>query len=233
MEESINTENDFVELTISNLARLAEFSIGKAIVWPPSKDNAIEMLYSNLCERIGEAKALKIWDGILYSETMEEAFALIKFEIVKSEGKSTRLTHLTLNGLNRRKVEEVLADIEKGKYTMTTKAEAKKKAPAKKAEAEKAEAKKAEAEKTESKKAPAKKGDGRNNNPGRKSKLHGKTIKPAVKENPRREGTHGHRSFAILLANPKGMKVEDYLNKGGRMNDLNWDIERDRVAVSG
>ena len=212
MEESTSVE-DFVTLTTSNLARLAEFSLGKAIVWPPSKDNAIEMLHSNLCERVGNASALRIWDGILYAETMEEAFALIKSEIIKKEGKSTRLTHITLNGLNRRKVEEVLAAIEKGKYTMTTKAEAKKKAPAKKVE--------------------AKKGDGRNNNPGRKSKLHGKTIKPALKENPRREGTHGHRSYTILLANPKGMKVEDYLDKGGRMNDLNWDIDRERVTVSG
>ena len=69
---------------------------------------------------------------------------------------------------------------------------------------------------------------------GRSSVYDGATIKPAASlkgENPRRDGTHGHKSMAIVLKNPKGISYEDYLSKGGRRNDLVWDEGNENVTI--
>lgn len=63
---------------------------------------------------------------------------------------------------------------------------------------------------------------------GRPSEFAGKVITRLVKENPRREGTFGYKSFALIK---DGMTYEDYLAKGGRREDLAWDVERKYVAV--
>lgn len=71
-------------------------------------------------------------------------------------------------------------------------------------------------------------GEGR----GRKSQYSGMILKTDVTANPRREGTHGHKSFGIILAAGKnGITYEDYISKGGRLNDLNWDINKDYVTA--
>lgn len=67
---------------------------------------------------------------------------------------------------------------------------------------------------------------------GRPSMYAGKMVKPLVAENPRREGTHGHKSFELLLANPDGMTYEEYITSGGRRNDLLFDHERGRVSIT-
>jgi len=59
----------------------------------------------------------------------------------------------------------------------------------------------------------------------------GKTIVALVEENPRRAGTKGHASFAILLGNAKGVPYEQYIAKGGRNNDLRWDLAKKWVAL--
>lgn len=64
----------------------------------------------------------------------------------------------------------------------------------------------------------------------RQSQLLGKTIHPKTDRNVRRAGTHGHKSLSIILANP-GLKVEDFLKKGGRLNDLRWDMDKGNVAI--
>lgn len=46
-----------------------------------------------------------------------------------------------------------------------------------------------------------------------------------VSENPRKPGTHGHRSWEIAASEPE-MTIGRYRELGGRMNDLKWDIER-------
>lgn len=46
--------------------------------------------------------------------------------------------------------------------------------------------------------------------------------------NPRKEGTHGHRSFEIV---EDGMLVADYLKAGGRRNDLAWDVDHGFVKL--
>lgn len=67
---------------------------------------------------------------------------------------------------------------------------------------------------------------------GRKSGHAGKTITALKPENPRREGTHGHKSFKIILdAGKKGISYEDYIAAGGRSNDLAWDIDKGNAEV--
>lgn len=69
---------------------------------------------------------------------------------------------------------------------------------------------------------------------GRKATGAGKKLYPLPDVislgNPRRVGTHGHKSMQIIIDNP-GILTEDYLSKGGRLNDLRWDIERGRVEL--
>lgn len=68
------------------------------------------------------------------------------------------------------------------------------------------------------------------NGAGRKPRIDtSKKLKKLVDKNPRREGTHGYKSFSLIS---NGMTVEKYLEKGGRMNDLNWDIKHKYVELS-
>jgi hypothetical protein len=57
----------------------------------------------------------------------------------------------------------------------------------------------------------------------------GKNITKLVKENPRRKGTNGFDSFNKIKS---GMTYEQYIAAGGRLVDLNWDIEHRYVKVS-
>lgn len=60
----------------------------------------------------------------------------------------------------------------------------------------------------------------------------GKTIKPKRSVNPRQKaGGHGWNSFNILLANPDGIKYEDYIAAGGRPQDLRWDLDRGFASI--
>jgi hypothetical protein len=81
-------------------------------------------------------------------------------------------------------------------------------------------------------KAPAKKaaakseGDGQR---GRKSKYSGMKLTKLVDKNPRREGTHGHNSFSVIRS---GMTYEKYIEAGGRLVDLEFDVNKGYVKVS-
>jgi hypothetical protein len=67
---------------------------------------------------------------------------------------------------------------------------------------------------------------------GRKSQYSGMRLKATVEANARREGSHGHKSLQILLDSGKeGILYEEYLKKGGRLNDLVWDINKDHVVA--
>ena len=58
-------------------------------------------------------------------------------------------------------------------------------------------------------------------------------IVPLVKENPRRTGTEGYKSMAVILKN-KGITVEEFLEKRpNRSRDLRWDIEAGNVKLAG
>jgi hypothetical protein len=56
---------------------------------------------------------------------------------------------------------------------------------------------------------------------GKFARAGGKFFK-LVEANPRREGTHGFKSFNLLK---NGMTYEEYIAAGGRNNDLRWDID--------
>lgn len=64
--------------------------------------------------------------------------------------------------------------------------------------------------------------------PGPRSSKNGKKIFKLVDGNPRREGTHGHKSFALIK---DGMTYEQYMQAGGRNNDLGWDIDHKYVEL--
>jgi hypothetical protein len=49
-----------------------------------------------------------------------------------------------------------------------------------------------------------------------------------VDKTPRREGTHGFKSFALIK---NGMSYEAFIAAGGRTKDLAWDIDRKRVEA--
>jgi hypothetical protein len=66
---------------------------------------------------------------------------------------------------------------------------------------------------------------------GRKSSFAGKTLNANVVGNERRAGSHGFRSLQIVIDNP-GISVEDFIAKGGRSNDLKWDVDKGNVSVS-
>jgi hypothetical protein len=70
----------------------------------------------------------------------------------------------------------------------------------------------------------------------RKSAFSGKTLRisasVAENGNPRKVGSHGHKSMQILIdAGPGGVSYEEYISEGGRSNDLQWDIAHGNVVV--
>ena len=66
------------------------------------------------------------------------------------------------------------------------------------------------------------------NVPGPRSSFSGMRIYRLVEGNPRREGTHGHKSFALIV---DGMTFEDYKARGGRNCDLSWDLDHNYVEL--
>jgi len=59
----------------------------------------------------------------------------------------------------------------------------------------------------------------------------GKWIHNLAGDNPRREGTVGHKSFEILIRHGADMPYEAYIENGGRRQDLAWDINKGFVEV--
>lgn len=103
------------------------------------------------------------------------------------------------------------------------------------------------AEKTKGVKAPAKAKGGKavkakaetkangNSAVSARSKMAGLKLYPAgksKKENPRKAGSHGWRSMKIIMDNP-GITYEDFIKKGGRSNDLAYDIGKGFAEARG
>lgn len=82
---------------------------------------------------------------------------------------------------------------------------------------------------TKTKRAAAKQPAQKKETAGRASTYAGKVITKLVDENPRREGTAGFQSFALIK---NGMTYEQYVSKGGRRQDLAWDEAHKYVKVS-
>ena len=64
--------------------------------------------------------------------------------------------------------------------------------------------------------------------PGPKGKYADKYLYKKVDTNPRREGTHGHRSFELLK---DGMTGQEAQKAGVRSNDLDWDVKHGFVEA--
>ncbi len=71
-----------------------------------------------------------------------------------------------------------------------------------------------------------------NKDKGRKSAYKGKTLTAKVSENKRRKGSAGRESLQIIIDNSP-ITYEAFIAKGGRRQDLAWDIKEGRVEVSG
>ena len=101
----------------------------------------------------------------------------------------------------------------------------------KKGTSKKGTSKKGTSKKGTSKKSTAKRphGPARSGPRKRRTPFSGKKITKLQRENPRREGTHGHKSWELIK---NGMTVDAYLDAGGRMNDLRWDLSRKRIKLT-
>lgn len=67
--------------------------------------------------------------------------------------------------------------------------------------------------------------------PAGTGKFAGKTIYPKCRNNPRRVGSKGWHSYEIILGRTDGVPYEEYVAKGGRARDLQWDIDRKWAEV--
>lgn len=81
--------------------------------------------------------------------------------------------------------------------------------------------------KTSTKKTSTKKAK-RSGGPGRTSAFAGKRIIRLVKENPRRAGTRGYKSWRVIK---KGMVYEDFLKAGGNRGALAKEVRLGRVKL--
>lgn len=60
--------------------------------------------------------------------------------------------------------------------------------------------------------------------------LLGGADSPPTYQNPRRKTSAGFKSLQIIIDSP-GISAEDYVSKGGRLNDLRWDIAHGNVKA--
>ncbi len=67
---------------------------------------------------------------------------------------------------------------------------------------------------------------------GRKPTAYGQKLFATGDENPRRAGTHGHKSMAVIIAKP-GLTTEQFVTAGGRLVDLRWDLNLGNVRTEG
>jgi len=70
----------------------------------------------------------------------------------------------------------------------------------------------------------------KNKSAGRKSEFYGKKFHAIYETNHRRENTHGHKSFQIILDNGF-ITYDDFISKNGRAVDLRWDIKNGKIQV--
>ena len=147
-------------------------------------------------------------------ERLEHAAAVHKANMEKAEKAKAALE--LKEGEKAKKAEEKKAKLADAAGTKAEKAKAMKKAQA--------EAKEAKAKaKAEGKVAAGPRAFGASPNKGKEI-----VVLTEGGKNPRREGTNGNASFALLVP---GMLYEEYIAAGGRSVDLTYDIEHGFVKV--
>lgn len=65
---------------------------------------------------------------------------------------------------------------------------------------------------------------------GRKSALAGKALYPNCEENPRKKGSKGHESYAIIARNPS-ITYEKFCAKGGHPGYVKLEVEQGNVRA--
>jgi len=66
---------------------------------------------------------------------------------------------------------------------------------------------------------------------GRRSGYAGKKLVAKTQDNNRRKNTHGYTSLQIIIDNSP-ISYEMFISKGGRLQDLAWDIKKGNVEVN-
>ncbi len=59
-----------------------------------------------------------------------------------------------------------------------------------------------------------------------------KVITVLAPENPKREGTKCREWFDWYKRGKKGMTVEAYIKKGGKLGDIRWDLKKGYISLS-
>ena len=166
------------------------------------KPSAIATFTKALTRRIGEEKAMELRPNILIADDFLVAHTLVG-EIIEQVNDGTFTTIEDLLGTPLVPEAEAQVDEEAAPAVINTREEA---------------------TMTDNNEAEP-------NRRGRKSQFAGKVLTSKCETNPRRTNTHGHKSHQIILDNP-GITTEDFIEQGGRANDLKWDIDHDFVVAA-
>jgi hypothetical protein len=207
-----------VQLRIHQITQLAGIALGKPARPSKTKPAAIARLRSVLGQVAGD-EGEEIHRRVILAGDCRRALELLKQSLTKvceRQGRTTHwFSHRTINGMGSELIPHIkLKEDEMSDETNTMEAEgnaADTPAPAPKAARKE-----------------------------RVSEYANKWIVGTCKIdeasglpiNPRKQGSHGHRSMAVVLeAGADGLSYEDYIKGGGRPNDLKWDIDHGNVKL--
>ena len=202
-----------VALTINQLAALTSVVIGRAQMHAPDKPKGMERLRIAMAKRLGSGSDA-LYERVVLAGSCQMSLEILREQLIsdnEKNGKPTaRLEAATINGMG---VEFIQAKTQKENAmnaSVDTDGEVGSDVPTPVVTDKK----------------------------GRKSEMSGKiincTVKPnaeGVVVNPRKPGSHGFRSMAIVMDNP-GITTEKYLELGGRLNDLKWDVDHGFVSAT-
>lgn len=224
-----------VNLTLMQLAGLSTIVMGEGQARSQDKPKAIAKLWGALVKRYGP-KAEHIYTSVITAPSAEDGLNRLKNWMVgleKASGKPTaRLEATTINGLGSENTPAAkLENKRMDDQTNTTGEASDVLTPEQQAAADAA-----IAAGTTAPVAPAVKKVRANAFAGKKltcifTKEEGEgEAKKAVVANPRKPGSHGHKSIQVIIDHP-GITTEEYLKTGGRLNDLKWDIDHKFVQA--
>lgn len=165
------------------------------------KPSAIATFTKALTRRIGEEKAMELRPNILMADDFLLAHTLVG-EIIEQVSNGTFTTIEDLVGTPLVPEAETQVDEEAAPAVINTREEA----------------------------TMTDQNEAEPNRRGRKSQFAGKVLTSKCETNPRRANTHGYKSHQIILDNP-GITNEEFVELGGRANDLKWDIDNDFVVA--
>lgn len=202
------------KLSAAELISLAGLLAGKPLARASDRITAYRRLRATMENQLGAVFREEFFNAVVSATSLEDAQKAVKAAMARMG-----------NGEHRPRSDE--PEEHENMATATLKATTAKKTA--KAEVKPSTEKKAK-EKVAKEKVAKEKSEGSGSKPGVRSEFSGKRLYPTVKENPRREGSHGWKSFEIVL-NEKGVLLEEAVEKGGRLVDYRWDIAKGYIEA--